>query len=46
MVWLHPGGFVWGSGADPAVDGEALALQGVVLVTPTLINGHSSDIEE
>lgn len=33
MVWLHPGGFVWGSGADPAVDGEALALQGVVVVT-------------
>lgn len=33
MVWLHAGGFVWGSGADAVVDGEALARQGVVLVT-------------
>ena len=33
MVWLYPGGFVWGSGASPVFDGEALARKGVVLVT-------------
>lgn len=33
MVWLYAGGFSWGSGSDAAVDGEALARKGVVLIT-------------
>lgn len=33
MVWLYPGGFSWGSGSEAAIDGEALARKGVVLVT-------------
>ncbi len=33
IVWLHGGGFVVGSGAEPRYDGAALATQGVVLVT-------------
>jgi para-nitrobenzyl esterase len=33
MVWIHGGGFNWGSGSLPQYDGEALAQKGVVLVT-------------
>jgi para-nitrobenzyl esterase len=33
MVWLHGGGFVTGSGAEPIYNGEALARRGVVAVT-------------
>jgi para-nitrobenzyl esterase len=33
MVWIHGGSYVSGSGAHPAYDGEALARQGVVVVT-------------
>ncbi|MFB7031675.1 MULTISPECIES: carboxylesterase/lipase family protein [unclassified Streptomyces] len=33
MVWLHGGGFQFGSGADPKYDGAALAARGVVVVT-------------
>ena len=33
MVWIHGGGFTWGSGAIRAYDGAALAKKGVVLVT-------------
>jgi para-nitrobenzyl esterase len=33
MVWIFGGGFNQGSGSDPTFDGEALAKQGVVLVT-------------
>lgn len=33
MVWIHGGGFVFGSGALPQYDGEQLARRGVVLVT-------------
>lgn len=33
MVWLHGGGFQFGSGADPAINGSPLAQKGVVLVT-------------
>ncbi len=33
MVFIHGGGFVFGSGAEPAYDGTALARRGVVLVT-------------
>ena len=33
MVWIHGGGFVAGSGAQPDFSGEAFARQGVVLVT-------------
>ena len=33
MVFIHGGGFVFGSGAEPAYDGTALARHGVVLVT-------------
>ncbi len=33
MVWIHGGGFVAGSGAEPRHDGEAFARKGIVLVT-------------
>ncbi|XVV10198.1 carboxylesterase/lipase family protein [Actinoplanes sp. CA-131856] len=33
MVWIHGGGFVAGSGAQPTYSGEQFARQGVVLVT-------------
>ncbi len=33
MVFIHGGGFVFGSGAEPAYDGTALARHKVVLVT-------------
>ncbi|MBB2946334.1 para-nitrobenzyl esterase [Actinoplanes lutulentus] len=33
MVWIHGGGFVAGSGAQPDYSGEQFARQGVVLVT-------------
>lgn len=33
MVWIHGGGFVGGSGADPSVSGEEFAHQGVILIT-------------
>ncbi len=33
MVFIHGGGFVFGSGAEPAYDGTALARHEVVLVT-------------
>jgi para-nitrobenzyl esterase len=33
MVWIHGGGFVTGTGADPLYDGSALARDGVVVVT-------------
>ncbi|HEY9232756.1 MAG TPA: carboxylesterase family protein, partial [Blastocatellia bacterium] len=33
MVWIHGGGYTMGSGSTLAYDGEALARQGVVLVT-------------
>ncbi len=33
MVWYHGGGLVEGSGSLPSFDGEALALQGAVVVT-------------
>ncbi len=33
MVWIHGGGFVNGSSSAPLYDGEALARQGVVVVT-------------
>jgi para-nitrobenzyl esterase len=33
MVWIHGGGFVAGSGAQPTYWGEAFARQGVALVT-------------
>lgn len=33
MVWIHGGGFVNGSGTAALYDGEALARQGVVVVT-------------
>jgi para-nitrobenzyl esterase len=32
MVWLHGGGFVWGSGGAPAYDGQNLARTGNVVV--------------
>ena len=32
-VWFHGGGFVRGSGAEPAYDGASLARRGVVVVT-------------
>ena len=33
MVWIHGGGFVFGSSAQPGYDGTALARRGVVLVS-------------
>jgi len=33
MVWIHGGGLVTGTGADPLYDGSALARAGVVVVT-------------
>ncbi|AEI82448.1 para-nitrobenzyl esterase PnbA (plasmid) [Cupriavidus necator N-1] len=33
MVWIHGGGFRYGSGSHPTYDGEALASRGVVVVT-------------
>jgi para-nitrobenzyl esterase len=33
MVFVHGGGFVFGSGAEPAYDGTGLALHKVILVT-------------
>jgi len=33
MVWIHGGGLVNGSGSAPPYRGEALAMQGVVVVT-------------
>jgi para-nitrobenzyl esterase len=33
MVWFHGGGFTQGSGSLPSFDGDALARNGVVLVT-------------
>jgi para-nitrobenzyl esterase len=33
MVWIHGGGFQAGSGSEPRQDGEALAGNGVVVVT-------------
>jgi len=33
MVWIHGGGFVFGSGSSPDTDGGAFAKQGVILVT-------------
>ncbi|MCF2527319.1 carboxylesterase/lipase family protein [Yinghuangia soli] len=32
MVWLHGGGFIFGSGRDPFFDGERLASRGDVVV--------------
>ncbi len=33
MVWIHGGGFVVGSGAEPRYDGASLAARGIVVVT-------------
>ena len=33
MVWIHGGGFVVGSGAEPRYDGARLAARGVIVVT-------------
>jgi para-nitrobenzyl esterase len=33
MVWIHGGGFTYGSGSHPSYDGTALASRGVVVVT-------------
>jgi para-nitrobenzyl esterase len=33
MVWIHGGGFVVGSGAEPRYDGARLASRGIVVVT-------------
>ena len=33
MVFIHGGGFVFGSGSEPVYDGDRLARHGVVLVT-------------
>ena len=36
MVWIHGGGFVAGSGAEPRYDGGRLAARGIVVVTLTI----------
>jgi para-nitrobenzyl esterase len=33
MVWIHGGGFVVGSGAEPRYDGRRLASRGIIVVT-------------
>ncbi|HEX9169436.1 MAG TPA: carboxylesterase family protein, partial [Roseiarcus sp.] len=33
MVWIHGGGFVAGSGAEPRCDGKRLAARGIIVVT-------------
>ena len=33
MVWIHGGGFVVGSGAEPRYDGTNLAANGIIVVT-------------
>jgi para-nitrobenzyl esterase len=33
MVWIHGGGFVVGSGAEPRYDGARLAARGIVVLT-------------
>ncbi len=33
LVWIHGGGFAYGSGSHPSYDGEALARRGIVVVT-------------
>ncbi|MDR0226628.1 MAG: carboxylesterase family protein [Burkholderiaceae bacterium] len=33
IVWIHGGGYAYGSGSHPTYDGEALARRGVVVVT-------------
>ncbi|AIO34368.1 alpha/beta hydrolase fold family protein [Burkholderia cenocepacia] len=33
IVWIHPGGFQFGSGSSPFFDGDAWAREGAVLVT-------------
>ena len=33
MVWIHGGGFVVGSGAEPRYDGTNLAARGIIVVT-------------
>jgi para-nitrobenzyl esterase len=33
MVWIHGGGFQFGTGSDNALDGTSLAKKGVVVVT-------------
>lgn len=33
MVYVHGGSYVWGSGADPRLDGAVFAREGVVCVT-------------
>lgn len=33
IVWIHGGGFAYGSGSHPSYDGEALARRGVVVVS-------------
>jgi para-nitrobenzyl esterase len=33
MVWIHGGGFEFGTSADPSIDGAGLAQRGVVLVS-------------
>ena len=33
MVWIHGGGFVAGSGAEPRYDGARLAARGILVVT-------------
>lgn len=33
MIWIHGGGFQFGSGEEPAYEGSNLARKGVVVVT-------------